>query len=102
MIYLQFIVSDIFKYQNDQCPDYLDELFCPFGGNGVTTRSSNKKLKLPFRKTKKLGIQSLSYVRPNTRNSLTDNLKSAISVRDHNGTTMEVKLCSFFVLSLSP
>ena len=23
--YLQFIVSDIFKYQNDECPDYFDE-----------------------------------------------------------------------------
>ena len=41
--------------------------------------SFNKKLKLPFRKTK-LGIQSLSYVGPNTWNSFPDNLKSATSV----------------------
>ena len=77
--YLQFIVSDIFKFQNDQCPDYFDELFCPVGENGVITRSSNKKLKLTFRKTK-LWIQSLSYVGPNTWTSLPDNLKSATSV----------------------
>ena len=77
--YLQFIVSDIFKFQNDQCPDYFDELFCPVGENGVITRSSNKKLKLPFRKTK-LWIQSLSYAGRNTWTSLSDNLKSATSV----------------------
>ena len=46
--YLQFIVSDIFKFQNDQCPDYFDELFCPVGENGVITCSSIKKIKLPF------------------------------------------------------
>ena len=55
------------------------EIFCPVGENGVITRSSNKKLKLPFRKTK-LGIQSLSYVGPNTWKSFPDNLKSATSV----------------------
>ena len=77
--YLQFIVSDIFKFQNDQCPDYFNEIFSPAGENSVTTRSSNKKLKLPFRKAK-LGIQSLSYVRPNTWNSLPNNLKPATSV----------------------
>ena len=52
---------------------------CPVGENGVITCSSNKKLKLPFQKTK-LGIQSLSYVGPNTWNSLPDNLKSATSL----------------------
>ena len=50
--YLQFIVSYIFKFQNEQCPDYFDEFFCPVGENGVITRSSNKKVKLPFRKLK--------------------------------------------------
>ena len=50
--YLQFIVSDIFQFQNDQCPDYFSEIFCPVGENSVITRSSNKKLKLPFPKTK--------------------------------------------------
>ena len=67
------------KGQNDQCLNYFDELFCPVGENGVITRSSNKQLKLPFRKTK-LGIKSLSYEEPNTWNSLTNNLKSATSV----------------------
>ena len=77
--YLQFIVSNIFKFQNDQFLDYFNEISCPVGENGVITRSFNKKLKLSFRKTK-LGIQSLSYVGPNTWNSFPDNFKSATSV----------------------
>ena len=72
-------LSPTFKFQNDQCPDYFDELFCPVGENGVMMRSSNKKLKLPFRKTK-LGVRSLYYVGPDTWNSLLDNLKSSTRV----------------------
>ena len=77
--YFQFFVCDIFKFQSNQCPDCFDEIFYPVGENGVITHSSNKKLKLPFRKTK-LGIQSLPYVGPNTWNSLSDNSKSATSI----------------------
>ena len=39
--YLQFIVSDIFKFHSDQCPDYFAKLFCPAGENDVITSSSN-------------------------------------------------------------
>ena len=56
-----------------------DELFSLVCENGVITHSSNKTLKLPFQKTK-LGIQSLSYVGPNTWNSLPNNWKSTTSV----------------------
>ena len=45
----QFIVSDIFKFYNNQCPDYFDEIFCPVDDKGVAMRCFNKKLKLPFR-----------------------------------------------------
>ena len=77
--YLPFIVSDIVKFHNNQCPDYFSEVFCPVHDNGVTTRCCNKKLKLPFRKSK-LGMQSLSYVGPSTWNKLPNNLKTATSV----------------------
>ena len=51
--YLQFIVFDISKFQNDQCPDYFEEIFCPVGENAVITRSSNeKKIKATFSKNK--------------------------------------------------
>ena len=77
--YLPFIVSDIFKFHNNQCPDYFNEVFCPVYDNEVATRCCNKKLKLPFRKSK-LGMQSLSYVGPSTWNKLPNNLKTATSV----------------------
>ena len=53
--FLQFNVSDIFKFYNNQFPDYFDEFSCHVDDNSVITRSSNKKLKLTFGKTK-LGI----------------------------------------------
>ena len=77
--YLQFIVSNIFKFYNNQCPDYFNEIFCPAEDNGVATRSCNTKLKLPFRKLK-LGMHSLSYAGPSTWKKLPNNLKTATSV----------------------
>ena len=51
--YLQFIVSDILRFHNDQCPDYFDKPFCLVGENSVITRSSNKTLnKSTFPKNK--------------------------------------------------
>ena len=63
------------KFYNNQCPDYFNEVFCPVDDNGVATRYCDKKLKLPFRKSK-LGMQSLSYVGPSTWNNLPNNLKT--------------------------
>ena len=76
--YLQFIVSDFFKFYNNQCPDYFNEVFCPVDDNGVATCYCNKKLKLPFRRLK-LGMQSLSYVGPSAWNKLPNNLKTTTS-----------------------
>ena len=76
---LQFIISDIFKFYNNQCLDYFNEIFCHADDNGVATRSCNNKLKLPSRKSK-LGMQILSYVGPSTWNKLPNNLKTTTSV----------------------
>ena len=76
--YLQFIASDIFKFYNNQCPDYFNDVFCPVDDNGVATRSCNKKMKLSTRKSK-LGMQSLSNVGSSTWNKLPNNLKTATS-----------------------
>ena len=40
--YLQFIVSDISRFYNNQCPGYFNEAFCPFNCNGVATCYCNK------------------------------------------------------------
>ena len=77
--YLRLIVSDNFKFYNNQCPDFFNDVFCPFDDNGVATRSYSKKLNLPFHKSK-LGIQLLSHVGPSTWNKLPNNLKTATNV----------------------
>ena len=63
--YLQFTVSHILKFCNNQCPDFFNEVSYPVDDNGVATHSCNKKLKLPFCKSK-LGMQSLLYVESST------------------------------------
>ena len=97
-VYLQFIVSDIFKFQR------INVLTILMNFSGVIACSSNKKLKLTFRKTK-LGIESLSYVGPNTWNSHSGNLKSATSVISCKHYTKEYflkklfpwnEICNFF------
>ena len=60
-------------------PDYFNEVFSPVDNNGVTMCCCNKKLKLPFHRSK-LGMQSLLYVGPSTWNKLSNNLKTATSI----------------------
>ena len=40
--YLQLIVSDIFKFYNNQCPDYFHDIFFPVDKNRIATRCCNK------------------------------------------------------------
>ena len=58
--YLQFIVSDFFKFYYNQCPDYFSEVFFPVNDNRVATYCCNKKLKLPFCKSK-LGMHTFCF-----------------------------------------
>ena len=44
----QFINSIVFKYVNDQCPNYLNEVFQTVPENNILTRGSFLKLKCPF------------------------------------------------------
>ena len=61
-------MSYIFKFYNNQCPEYFNKVFCPSDDNGVPMHSCNKKMKLPFPKLK-LGMQSLLNVGPSTWNN---------------------------------
>ena len=47
--YLKFIIHDIFKFYNNQCPDNFDEVFCTVDDIAVATHCRHEKLKLPFR-----------------------------------------------------
>ena len=77
--HLQFIVSDIFKFYNNHCPDYFSEVFCPVDNNGVAMCCCNKELKLPSHQSK-FGMQNLSDVGRSTWNKLPNNLKTTTSV----------------------
>ena len=59
----QCINSIVFKYVNDQCPNYLNEVFQTAPENNIPTRGSFLKLKCPFRKTN-AGQMVLSYIGP--------------------------------------
>ena len=69
----QCINSTVFKYVNDQCPNYLNEVFQTAPETNIQTRGSFLKLKCPFRKTN-AGQIALSYIGPtiwsNTLNAL--------------------------------
>ena len=57
----QCINSIVFKYINDQCPNYLNEVFQRAAENNIQTRGSFLKLKYPFRKTN-AGQMALSCI----------------------------------------
>ena len=42
--YIQVIVFDIFKLYNNQCPDYFNEVLCPFDDNEVFMCCCNKNV----------------------------------------------------------
>ena len=79
-------ISIVFKYFNEQCPNYLSEVF-----NVAIESNSFEELKCPFRKTNK-GQFALSYIgstfwnktpgtlkRTNNLNTFKHNLKKKIS-----------------------
>ena len=70
----QWINSIVFKYVNDQCPNYLNEIFQIAPANNIQTRGSFLKLKCPFRKTN-AGQMALSYIGPTIWSKIPDTLK---------------------------
>ena len=70
----QCINSIVFKYVNDQCPNYLNEVFQTAPENNIQTRGSFLKLKCPFRKIN-AGQMALSYIGPTIWSKTPDTLK---------------------------
>ena len=70
----QWINSIVFKYVNDQCPNYLNEVFQTAPENNIQTRGSFLMLKCPFRKTN-AGQMALSYIGPTICSKTPDTLK---------------------------
>ena len=73
-IFSQCINSIVLKYNNDQCPKYLNEVFQTAPENNIKTRENFLKLKCPFRKTN-AGQMALSYIGPTIWSKTPDTLK---------------------------
>ena len=70
----QCINSIAFKYVNDQCPNYLNEVFKTARENNIQTRGSFLKLKCPFRRIN-AGQMALSYIGSTIWSKTPDTLK---------------------------
>ena len=70
----QCVISIIFKYFNEQCPNYVNEVFNVAAESNFQLRNSFQKLKCPFRKTNN-GQYALSYIGPTFWDKTPDILK---------------------------
>ena len=77
----QILLSNIFKFLKSFCPRYLNEIYFPADQEGVKTRFSYQKLKIPKRKTS-MGLKSISYIGPALWNKLPSFLKYAQSLNN--------------------
>ena len=59
----QCVNTIVFKYFNEQCPNYLNEVFDVTVENNFQLRGSFRKLKCPFHNTY-IGQLALSYIGP--------------------------------------
>ena len=75
----QCILSSIYKFHAKDAPDYMEEIFSHAECNGIPTRHSYQKLKLPFRKTNQ-GLRALSFIGPSLWNNLEKSLKTSVSL----------------------
>ena len=75
----QCTLSCIYKFQTKNAPDYMDDIFSHAECNGIPTRYSYQKLKLPRRKTNQ-GLKALSYIGPSLWNNLHNSLKTSPSL----------------------
>ena len=72
----QCVNTIAFNYFNEQCPNYLNEVFDVPVENNFQLRGSFQKLKCPSRKTK-TGQLALSYIGPTFWNKTPNSLRRA-------------------------
>ena len=70
----QCVISIVFKYFNEQCPNCLNEVFDVATERNFKLRNSFQKLKYPFRQTNN-DQYALSYIGPTFWNKTPDTLK---------------------------
>ena len=87
----QCVNSIVFKYFNEQCPNYLSEVFNVATESNIQLRGSFQKLKCPFRKTNN-GRLALPYIGPTFWNKTLETLK-----RTNNLNTFKHNLKKHFL-----
>ena len=75
----QCTLSWICRFHTKKAPEYLDEIFSYAECNGISTRYSSQKLKIPRRKTNQ-GFRALSYIGTSLWNNLDKSLKTSVSL----------------------
>ena len=72
--YNQCVNSIVFKYFDNQCPHYLNEVFMKTPGSSSSLRNGYQKLHQPFRKTNS-GQNALSFIGPALWNKVLEEIK---------------------------
>ena len=90
----QCVTSMIFKYFNEQCPNYLNEVFDVTTESDLKLRNGFQKLKCPFRKIHN-GQYTLPYIGPTFWNQTPNRLK-----RNNNLDTFKHNLKKYFLKEL--
>ena len=75
----QSLNATVFKYVNNACPYYTEEVFEYASQRRISSRNNQAKLKDPFRKTN-MEQKSLSYISPSVWNKLPSSMKRNISL----------------------
>ena len=70
----QCVTSTVFKFVQNKCPAYMNEVFRPAANVRINTRSSYLKFNHPFRKTS-IGQNGLPYIGPAIWNRIPEILK---------------------------
>ena len=75
----QCTLSSIYKFHVNNAPGYTNEVFSHAEYNGIPTRCSYQKLKVPHRKINQ-GLRALSYIGPSLWNKVDKSLKTSVSL----------------------
>ena len=83
--YKQCVNSIVFKYFDNQCPHYLNEVFMKAPESSSSLRNSYQKLQQPFRKTN-TGQNTLSFIGPALWNKVPEEIKriTNLNIFKHN------------------
>ena len=91
----QCVTSTVFKFVQNKCPAYMNEVFRSAENMRINTRNTSLKLNHPFRKTS-TGQKGLSYIGHAIRNIIPEIIK-----KTRNLNTFQHKMKHYYLNDLS-